>query len=67
MATTLTVDGMGCSGCEDIVENALTDVAGVGDADADHVAGAATVEGNAAPGDLVEAVDVAGYEATVVE
>jgi len=67
MATTLTVEGMGCSGCEDIVENALTDVAGVEDANAEEVAGTATVEGTAVPADLVETVEVAGYEATVVE
>jgi copper chaperone len=67
MGTTLTVEGMGCSGCGDIVENALTDVSGVADADADEAAGTATVEGDADPEELVEAAEVAGYEAAIVE
>lgn len=62
MTRTLSVDGMGCDGCEDIVENALTDVDGVDDASADHEDGNATVEGDADPEALVEALEYAGYE-----
>jgi copper chaperone CopZ len=62
MTTTLTVDGMGCDGCEDIVENALTDVSGVEDATADYEEGTATVEGDADADDLLQAVEFAGYE-----
>jgi copper chaperone len=62
MTRTLTIDGMGCEGCADIVENALTDVDGVEDATADHEAGTATVEGDANPDALLEAVEFAGYE-----
>jgi copper chaperone len=62
MTRTLTIDGMGCDGCEDIVENALTDLDGVEDASADHEDGTATVEGDADSDDLLEAVEFAGYD-----
>lgn len=62
MTRTLTVDGMGCEGCEDIIENALSDVDGVEGVVADHEEGTATVEGDAEPADLLEAVEFAGYE-----
>jgi len=61
---TLDVQGMSCDGCEDIVETALEEVSGVEDAEADQDDGTATVEGEANPDDLVEAVDFAGYEAS---
>lgn len=67
MTTTLSVDGMGCEGCEDIVENALTSVAGVEDASADRDDGAATVEGGADATELLEAVEYAGYEAELAD
>ena len=63
MATTLTVRGMSCDGCEDIVENALTDVSGVEAATADQTTESATVEGDADTADLVQAVELAGYDA----
>lgn len=65
MTRTLTVDEMGCEGCEDIVENALTDVGSVEDASADYEDGTVTVEGDADPEDLLEAVEFAGYEAEI--
>jgi copper chaperone len=65
MTTTLTVDGMGCEGCEDIVENALGNVDSVEDASADEQAGSATVEGDADPEDLLEAVEFAGYDGEI--
>ncbi len=62
MTTTITVEGMTCEGCEEVVENALSDVSGVESADADRESESATVEGDANVDDLVEAVDFAGYE-----
>ncbi len=62
MATTISVTGMSCDGCEDIVEGALEDVSGVESAEADQHENIATVEGDADVDDLVEAVDTAGYE-----
>jgi copper chaperone CopZ len=63
MATvTLTVRGMSCDGCEEIVETALEEVDGVEDAEADQESETATVEGDADVDALVEAVDFAGYE-----
>lgn len=67
MTTTLSVDGMGCEGCEEIVENALTGVNGVEDASADRDDGAATVEGGAGTSELLEAVEYAGYEAELAD
>lgn len=64
MATTLTVRGMTCDGCEDIVETALEEVAGVESAAADRSEDVAVVEGDADAEALVEAVDFAGYEAS---
>lgn len=62
--TTITVEGMSCGGCERAVENALGDVAGVSNANADHEADSATVEGDADVDDLVAAVERAGYDAS---
>lgn len=63
MSTTLTVEGMSCTNCEESVEEALEGVEGVTSASADHEAGTATVEGTADPLDLIIAVEDAGYEA----
>jgi copper chaperone CopZ len=66
MATvTLSVEGMSCDGCEEIVVDSLEEVHGVESATADHENDTATVEGDAAVDDLVEAVDFAGYSASV--
>ncbi|WP_353633588.1 heavy metal-associated domain-containing protein [Halobacterium sp. NMX12-1] len=67
MTTTLTVEGMGCEGCEDIVENALEGVDGVEDADADEADGVATVQGDADTEALLESVEFAGYEAEIAD
>ncbi|MCG1002730.1 MULTISPECIES: heavy-metal-associated domain-containing protein [Halobacterium] len=67
MTTTLTVEGMGCAGCEDIVENALSGVDGVEGATVDHEDGVATVEGDADAESLLQAVEFAGYEAELDE
>ncbi len=64
MVETIDVDGMSCGGCEQNVVEALENVSGVSDASADHEAGTATVEGDADSGDLVAAVQDAGYDAS---
>lgn len=63
MSKTLSIDGMGCDGCEDIVESALGDVSGVSDVEADHETGEATVEGDAETEELLRSVELAGYSA----
>lgn len=64
MPTTLTVEGMSCSHCEQTVEDALENVSGVRDAEADRDAEQVTVNGDADPKELVAAVEDAGYNAT---
>lgn len=64
MTQTITVEGMTCEHCEQTVEEALEDVAGVTDASADRDAETATVEGSAESEALVDAVDDAGYDAS---
>ncbi|NUB90252.1 heavy-metal-associated domain-containing protein [Haloterrigena sp. SYSU A558-1] len=64
MSQTITVEGMSCEHCEQTVEDALEGVSGVQSVDVDREAARATVEGDADPQALVEAVDEAGYEAS---
>lgn len=64
MSTEITVEGMTCEGCEEVVEEALQMADGVESADADRYEDAAVVEGDANVDDLVEKVDLAGYEAS---
>ncbi|MFB6183607.1 MAG: heavy-metal-associated domain-containing protein [Haloarculaceae archaeon] len=63
MSTTITVEGMSCEHCEQTVEEALRDVAGVTDATADREAERASVDGDATVAALVQAVENAGYTA----
>lgn len=63
MATTLRVEGTNCENCELTVEEALRRVEGVESAAVNRRTGVATVEGEADPLELVEAVREAGYEA----
>lgn len=63
MTRTLSVEGMGCDGCESIVESTLSDVDGVTEVTADQMAGTATVEGDPEPEALVESLELAGYGA----
>ncbi|MDX1746077.1 MAG: heavy metal-associated domain-containing protein [Halobacteriales archaeon] len=63
MAYTITVEGMSCGHCEQTVEEALLGVPGVSEASADREADRATIEGDAEPGALVQAVTDAGYTA----
>lgn len=58
------MEGMSCEHCEQTVEEALEGVAGVEHATADRETEQATIEGEAAAGDLVTAVEEAGYEAS---
>lgn len=62
MSRTLTVEGMACDGCEANVEDALSEVAGVESARANHESGRVTVEGTADADALVDAIEKAGYE-----
>lgn len=63
MSTTITVEGMHCSGCEGTVEEAVANVEGVTSADADRESNAVSVEGTADVNELVKAVEDAGYTA----
>ncbi|MFB6219947.1 MAG: heavy-metal-associated domain-containing protein [Halolamina sp.] len=62
--TTIEVSGMACDGCEQNVENALSDLAGVRRVEADHEAGTVEVaaEDDVAEDDLAAVVHDAGYE-----
>lgn len=63
MTTELTVSGMTCGHCEKAVEGALKGVPGVQNVRVDLQAGKATVEGEADPQALVQAVTEEGYGA----
>ncbi|MFC4408337.1 heavy-metal-associated domain-containing protein [Haloarchaeobius iranensis] len=63
MTTTISVEGMSCGHCEQTVEEALRDVAGVTEADADRESERVSVEGDAEMSALVAAVEDAGYTA----
>lgn len=63
MELTITVEGMHCAGCEQTVEDALLEVAGVTDAAADRETERAAVTGSADVESLVAAVEQAGYDA----
>jgi copper chaperone CopZ len=64
MPTELTVNGMTCQGCEQVVEEALQMVDGVESAEADRYEDVAVIEGDTdLDADmLVERVEMAGYE-----
>jgi copper chaperone CopZ len=64
MNRTITVEGMSCGHCEQTVEEALEGIDGVTAATADRETDSATVEGSAAPEQLVSAVEKAGYDAS---
>jgi len=63
MPTEITVEGMTCEGCEEVVEEALEMADGVETAEADRYEDVATVEGDTDVDELVEKVEMAGYEA----
>jgi len=62
--TTISVDGMTCDGCEEVVVSALSEVSGVEEAKADREDGTATVDGDAELEELLEAIDFSGYDGT---
>lgn len=64
MVNEITVDDMTCEGCEDIVEDAIEELAGIDSVDADREDDLVTVEGSAERDDIVEAIDMAGYDAS---
>lgn len=64
MATELTVEGMTCQGCEEVVEKALEMADGVEEASADRYEDVADIEGDADPETLVTKVEMAGYDAS---
>lgn len=63
MAQTITVSGMSCEGCEQNVEDALQDLEGVTQANADHDAGTVEVstENDISDTDIHATVENAGY------
>jgi len=61
----LKVTGMTCSHCQTGVTKALKSVPGVTDVHVDLHTGTATVQGNADPRQLVEAITEEGYGAHV--
>jgi copper chaperone len=65
MTTTITVEGMSCEHCEQTIEEALQGVSGVSNARADREEKSAIIEGDPDSAALVQAVEDAGYEASV--
>lgn len=65
MSQTFTVTGMSCGHCEQSVVEALEALDGIETATADRTTESATIEGTADPAELVEAVESAGYEASL--
>lgn len=64
LSTTLTVEGMSCSHCEQTIEEAIEALAGVKNAEAGREAERVTVDGDASPEQLVAAVEDSGYNAS---
>ena len=58
----LAISGMSCTGCEENVVDALSDVPGVESVSADHEANTATVDGDADLSALEAAVEDSAYE-----
>jgi len=68
MATTrLSISGMSCAGCVASVEQALSGVAGVKEANVNFAEHTATVEGDVSADKLVDAVKQAGYDAAEMQ
>lgn len=61
MARTITVEGMSCGGCEENVENALGDLPGVSNVEADNESDSVTVEGDVSEDEIAAVVEDAGY------
>ena len=65
--TDLLIDGAKCASCVSKIETALQKVPGVQNASMNLAQRSASIDGNAAPEDLVCAIEQAGYKATVVQ
>ncbi|MFZ5600911.1 MAG: heavy metal translocating P-type ATPase [Pseudomonadota bacterium] len=65
--TDLLIDGAKCASCVSKIETALQKVPGVQSASMNLAQRSASIDGSAAPEDLVCAIEQAGYKATVVQ
>ena len=63
MTTDVVVRGMTCQGCESVVETAVEMLDGVRGVDADRYESVVHVDGDVAPEDIIEQVELAGYKA----
>ena len=59
------VTGMSCAACQNRVEKAVSKVPGVTSCSVSLLTNSMGVEGNAAPADIIRAVEEAGYGASV--
>ena len=57
----LTVTDMKCTGCEETVSDAVSEVSGVSGVSADHEADRVTVEGDADEKEVERAIENAGF------
>jgi len=67
MTIALSITGMTCNHCVHSVTKALKAVAGVEDVSVNLGTGRASVDGNASPDALVQAVEEEGYKAQVAQ
>lgn len=58
----MTVTGMSCGGCEQNVEDAVSELDGVTAVEADHEADRVVIDGSVSTGDARAAIKDAGYE-----
>ncbi|SPJ34116.1 heavy metal translocating P-type ATPase [Kushneria phyllosphaerae] len=66
-AIELQLSGITCAGCVRTIQNALDHVDGVNEAQVNFATRSARVRGSATSGDLIQAVERAGYGAEVIE
>jgi len=58
----LTVTGMSCTGCEQNVESAVSELDGVTGVEADHESDRVVIDGSVSDADARAAVEEAGYD-----
>jgi len=63
--TVLAVDGMTCGSCVDAVRRALSQVPDVERVEVERASGLAVVEGDARPPELISALNVSGFTASL--
>lgn len=61
MSKTYTVTGMSCGGCEQTVEDALSDLHGVTDVTADNETDTVTIDGDYDENTALHTIEDAGY------